>query len=70
MKEERDFAKEAEEFWAEFKSEAAWDKTTTVGISGRTVPIAVKDCPKCGKPGPMVVLDARFICRKCMVLFV
>lgn len=66
----RDFHREAEEFWSEFRSHTGWDKTTTIGIAGRSVPIPVKDCPKCGKPAPIVVLDQRFVCKKCMVLFI
>ena len=65
----RDFEKDAAEFWAQFEETVAWDKTTTVGVVGRSIPVAVKDCPQCENPGPMVVLDQRFVCRKCSVLF-
>ena len=70
MRNKRDFEQETREFWKEFESDTGWDKTTTIGISGRTVPICAKNCPQCGKPSPMVVIDARFLCRKCLILFV
>ena len=31
--------------------------------------IPVKDCPYCRKASPMIENDARFICRRCVVIF-
>lgn len=40
---------------------------TIVGTTGS--PLPVKDCPHCQNPSPMITQSARFVCRKCILLF-
>lgn len=43
-------------------------KAIVDGYVGRCVPIMIASCLCCGKPSP-AILDGRFICRKCVLIF-
>lgn len=44
-------------------------KRLTLTTSRSTEPTATKNCKYCGNPSPIIQQDARFICRKCVVIF-